>query len=438
MANFSLDFDDADFTTEDLLTWDLASGGDHDLGKDHFPQPHHNGVDSYGLSSAPGDPLQGWLDQQVPLNNGPLTDNLNFQHNALVSESSSNLATTTTQTPFQAAPRHDSTTSLQSMASAASSSSRRGQRIVGAYPCAQCDRVFDVPSDLRHHERNHMAANSRPYKCHYCGQRFLYPKDRTRHVLRKHTSAGAQSDSLTRTQSMDDVQMLSADDLVPELDRRDRPIPGLERPAASNPALSGEFNGGIGSLDEVDTGSLREESMRFSESACERLQNRFEFLHKDLMSLRKQRFELAGVEVEAAPVTIKATQSDLVPSIDGLINPTTTLEINKMERLIAQQQLQIDRLKLEVQFATQDAAFWLEECNHYVWFLRKIPKAPRPPIYTVPKQTGRVSLVQYAKGWLGAIGMMFSSSGPEAKDTEVASHLIDRLVDEIDRLVLQD
>ncbi|KAK4508224.1 hypothetical protein PRZ48_001962 [Zasmidium cellare] len=438
MATFSLDYDDVDFTIEDPLPWGLAPDDDSLLDQYYLQEAQRGGIDKDVLSNAAGDSLQGWLDQQVLLDDGPPTDPPNFRKIALGSATSSTMDTSITQAPFQAAPRHDSNTSLQSMASIASSSSRRGQRIVGAYPCMQCDRTFDVPSDLRHHERNHMAASSRPYKCHYCCQRFLYPKDRTRHVMRKHTSADAQPGSLSRTQSMDDVVMLSVDDPVPVIDTWDQQNPSFEQAAVSKPALVAEVTRGNGGSDELITDPLREESMRFSESALERLQNRLESVHKDLMSVREQRFEIAGTEIQTRAVTAKAAQIEPDLTTNNSVEPTTNSGIDDMQRIIARQQLQIDRLKLEVQFATHDAAFWLEECNHYAWFLRKIPKAPRPPIYMVPEQTGRVSLVQYAKGWLGAIGVMFSTGGVEAKVTDVASHLIDRLVGEIDHLAVQD
>lgn len=86
--------------------------------------------------------------------------------------------------------RQNSMTSMNSANSAASSAaSRRGPRIAGGYPCRQCDRVFDVPSDLAQHERNHKPKEQRPHACPHCDERFLYPKDLGRHIRRKHKDA---------------------------------------------------------------------------------------------------------------------------------------------------------------------------------------------------------------------------------------------------------
>lgn len=84
------------------------------------------------------------------------------------------------------ASRQASDTSLHSMWSATSFSSQRGTRLPGGYECSQCGATFDVPSELRHHERNHMPKEQRPHACNRCGERFLYPKDVQRHIGRKH------------------------------------------------------------------------------------------------------------------------------------------------------------------------------------------------------------------------------------------------------------
>ena len=66
------------------------------------------------------------------------------------------------------------------------SSSIRGHRFRGAYPCEECQEAFDLPSDLKHHFRKHIPNADRPYPCSECGDRFLYPKDLRRHQGRKH------------------------------------------------------------------------------------------------------------------------------------------------------------------------------------------------------------------------------------------------------------
>ncbi|KAK4508225.1 hypothetical protein PRZ48_001963 [Zasmidium cellare] len=85
-----------------------------------------------------------------------------------------------------------SDSSMHSMDSAVSVSSKRGLRITGAYRCGECTAAFDVPSDLRHHQRKHISKDDRPYACSICTDRFLYPKDLVRHMRRKH---GMQRDS---------------------------------------------------------------------------------------------------------------------------------------------------------------------------------------------------------------------------------------------------
>lgn len=85
-----------------------------------------------------------------------------------------------------------SDSSMHSKDSAVSVSSKRGLRIIGGYPCDECTALFDVPSDLRHHQRKHISKDDRPYACAVCTDRFMYPKDLVRHMRRKH---GIQDDS---------------------------------------------------------------------------------------------------------------------------------------------------------------------------------------------------------------------------------------------------
>ena len=78
--------------------------------------------------------------------------------------------------------------SLDSVVSAISTGSKRGKRILGGYPCGHlgCDMTFNVPSELRHHVRNHKIKAHRPYGCEVCSDRFLYPKDLVRHSQNVH------------------------------------------------------------------------------------------------------------------------------------------------------------------------------------------------------------------------------------------------------------
>lgn len=65
----------------------------------------------------------------------------------------------------------------------------RGLRLTGAYECQQCSTTFDVPSNLRHHERKHIPKEHLPHACSVfgCRERFLFPKDLRRHAKRKHS-----------------------------------------------------------------------------------------------------------------------------------------------------------------------------------------------------------------------------------------------------------
>lgn len=88
------------------------------------------------------------------------------------------------------APNHsDDSPSLSrnpSVASIGSASNKRGRKTPGGYPCVSCDAKFDLPSQLRQHERNHMSYEERPHPCSQCDQRFIFPKDLTRHERRAH------------------------------------------------------------------------------------------------------------------------------------------------------------------------------------------------------------------------------------------------------------
>ena len=82
--------------------------------------------------------------------------------------------------------------SSRSVESTTSTNSKRGKRVLGGYPCTHhgCLKVFDVPSQLRHHRRPHTAKEDYRHSCH-CGERFLYPKDLRRHVTNVHKEAGS-------------------------------------------------------------------------------------------------------------------------------------------------------------------------------------------------------------------------------------------------------
>lgn len=73
-----------------------------------------------------------------------------------------------------------------SASTVSSAPSKRGQRVPGGYPCAQCDLAFDIPSQLKHHERKHLAKDERPYPCSQCSEKILFPKDLGRHKERIH------------------------------------------------------------------------------------------------------------------------------------------------------------------------------------------------------------------------------------------------------------
>ena len=87
--------------------------------------------------------------------------------------------------------------SFDSMDSTTSAGRRRGKRIAGGYSCPHpgCEKVFDVPSKMRHHERNHINRPDRPHVCGACTERFLFPKDLKRHLTRIHGTGMQRSES---------------------------------------------------------------------------------------------------------------------------------------------------------------------------------------------------------------------------------------------------
>ena len=44
-----------------------------------------------------------------------------------------------------------------------------------------CDKSFDTPSELSHHQRNHTRPEDRPFACEPCGWSFIWEKDLNRH-----------------------------------------------------------------------------------------------------------------------------------------------------------------------------------------------------------------------------------------------------------------
>ena len=101
--------------------------------------------------------------------------------------------------------------SFDSSLSTTSALSKRGVRVPGGYPCRHpgCGRAFDVPSQLRHHERNHAPAEGRPHVCH-CGARFLYPKDLARHSIKVHKEQAPKPSPSSST--ADAVSFISSGD----------------------------------------------------------------------------------------------------------------------------------------------------------------------------------------------------------------------------------
>jgi Zinc finger, C2H2 type len=49
------------------------------------------------------------------------------------------------------------------------------------YSCDRCQKKYETPSDLKHHQRKYETAEKN-HQCGICGRGFLYPKDLTRHI----------------------------------------------------------------------------------------------------------------------------------------------------------------------------------------------------------------------------------------------------------------
>ncbi|CAK4009325.1 Dolichol-phosphate mannosyltransferase subunit 3 [Lecanosticta acicola] len=105
-----------------------------------------------------------------------------------------------------------------SAASVGSLPTKRGSRIPGGYPCVKCNARFDIPGDLRHHERNHLPNEERPHQCSQCDQRFLYPKDVARHERQVH-----------KTSKVDHAEHQDAECPTPDKRKESHPLNSRQR-----------------------------------------------------------------------------------------------------------------------------------------------------------------------------------------------------------------
>ncbi|GAB7362913.1 hypothetical protein MBLNU230_g3214t1 [Neophaeotheca triangularis] len=51
--------------------------------------------------------------------------------------------------------------------------------------CSSCGRGFNTGADLRHHERNHVSHEDKPFECEMCEKKFIWNKDLKRHFRSK-------------------------------------------------------------------------------------------------------------------------------------------------------------------------------------------------------------------------------------------------------------
>ncbi|KXT06837.1 hypothetical protein AC578_7131 [Pseudocercospora eumusae] len=283
--------------------------------------------------------------------------------------------------------------------------SKRGQRIPGGYPCAQCELAFDIPSQLKHHERKHMAKDDRPFPCSQCSEKFLFPKDLARHKERIH---------------------------------------GITNTVSQSSASSASIN-----LDDDDSRSSSTEEHYYSK---QNWQSRVSTVRRH-ESLWQQRDSRSGITKRKQHSSAMLASNHIlandvlnatIPETEA-INTTSTSHVNAIRGLQIQidlQQQTIDKLEVKLARAEQQAEAWLEERNAFAKVLQRTggSVAPRPGLFFEQKNKRLPSLAERAKGWLGAIDKMLSASSTGRRSPEDAQtgKALEHISSALDRLDLRD
>ncbi|KXT18285.1 hypothetical protein AC579_2868 [Pseudocercospora musae] len=283
--------------------------------------------------------------------------------------------------------------------------SYQNQRIPGGYPCAQCELAFDIPSQLKHHERKHMAKDDRPFPCSQCSEKFLFPKDLARHKERIH---------------------------------------GITNTVSQSNASSASIN-----LDDDDSRSSSTEEHYYSK---QNWQSRVSTVrrHESLWQQRDSRSGISKRKQHSSAMLasnhhlVNDVLNATIPETEA-INTTSTSHVNAIRGLQIQidlQQQTIDKLEVKLARAEQQAEAWLEERNAFAKVLQRTggSVAPRPGLFFEQKNKRLPSLAERAKGWLGAIDKMLStnSTGRRSPEDAQTGKALEHISSALDRLDLRD
>ncbi|KAK4496006.1 hypothetical protein PRZ48_013275 [Zasmidium cellare] len=291
--------------------------------------------------------------------------------------------------------RQVSDTSLHSMYSATSFTSTRGTRITSGYGCNQCGATFDVPSELRHHERNHLPKESRPHACVHCGERFLYPKDVQRHIGRKHPGV--------QTPPLGDTNSSQADP---------RGVGELGSGAFSSSPFLMPFDA---TMNGVSHGSPHldpwAQMNTFSELPS------FNPKSSDLMGSYVPDFEMASLN---AQTRTDGAQTGAIKN-DGR-NGSVLPDHLDSPAIPRTKSAEILDLKSALETAKRDAKLWREERNFYAELLQdSMPAEDLSLALRFVHKDEVVSPARRARGWLGGIWTLFRARKKNEQDEDHSS-----------------
>lgn len=113
----------------------------------------------------------------------------------LAEEAAAMAAATTEAAPGLERANRQVHTSVQQRARPRSQRQKRQAPIPNGFPCEEsnCTAIFDRKCDLNRHKKKHLSNSNRPYKCDFCDQRFVYPKDCERHQKTHPSAASAHA-----------------------------------------------------------------------------------------------------------------------------------------------------------------------------------------------------------------------------------------------------
>lgn len=303
--------------------------------------------------------------------------------------------------------RQVSDASLHSAHSATSFSSQRGSRILGGYECNQCGAAFDVPSELRHHERKHLSKEQRPHACEHCGERFLYPKDVQRHTKRRHPDAQSISflEAIQQAVAVDG-QDVNLDPLLQHMQ-----VLGEGFSPGHSPRIMPQPLMALPHFD-LNSGAQQGRSM--------------------------QDHSMLSLDTDAIPTLTHAGPHASSGSERG--NPHLESAANQPNEpsLPRSKSTEILHLKQALEAAKHDARLWREERNFYAELLQdSIPHTDLNLALRFLHKEEVVSPVRRARGWLGGIWGLFRTrrnTEHESESRATASRAVMALAEQLERM----